>query len=281
MNCKKFALIVHDLARDQMIEPSTRQSALAHAESCPQCGARLGNERVLTAGLRALAASESYEQAPEHVEATLLAAFRQQATTSNVAPGFAAARANNAFWWTRWAIAAAAAMLLVTLTVIVTRLHHSPLESAPVRRTENAPHVRPTETPKVPEQSSAIASTKYEGAPRSAAPKLVQRRAPYRMRRNARRDQPAGDARLMVGEIGEINVTASVGPAEVATDYLPLSYASNLNPVESGQVVRVVLPRSALISFGLPMNAERAGETVKAEVLLGDDGQARAIRFVH
>jgi hypothetical protein len=46
------------------------------------------------------------------------------------------------------------------------------------------------------------------------------------------------------------------------------------------QVVRVELPRSALQSFGLPVNAERAGERVKADVLLGHDGVARAIRFV-
>ena len=31
----------------------------------------------------------------------------------------------------------------------------------------------------------------------------------------------------------------------------------------------------------LPVNYERAGERVKADVLLGDDGIARAIRFVH
>jgi hypothetical protein len=40
------------------------------------------------------------------------------------------------------------------------------------------------------------------------------------------------------------------------------------------------LPRSALASLGLPMNVERANERVKADVLLGHDGLARAIRFV-
>jgi hypothetical protein len=45
-------------------------------------------------------------------------------------------------------------------------------------------------------------------------------------------------------------------------------------------MVRVELPRSALVSFGLPMNVERADERIKADVLVGDDGVARAIRFV-
>jgi hypothetical protein len=67
---------------------------------------------------------------------------------------------------------------------------------------------------------------------------------------------------------------------EITTDFLPLSYSSSLSQFDEGQVVRVELPRSALQSFGLPVNAERYGERVKADVLLGHDGVARAIRFV-
>jgi hypothetical protein len=44
--------------------------------------------------------------------------------------------------------------------------------------------------------------------------------------------------------------------------------------------VRVEMPRSALMSFGLPMNMERGGGRVKADVVVGNDGFARAIRFV-
>jgi hypothetical protein len=40
------------------------------------------------------------------------------------------------------------------------------------------------------------------------------------------------------------------------------------------------VPRSALIAMGFPMNVDRAGELVKADVFVGDDGLARAIRFV-
>ena len=67
---------------------------------------------------------------------------------------------------------------------------------------------------------------------------------------------------------------------EIATEFLPLTYDGNMSQLDDGQVVRVELPRSALQSFGLPVNAERVGERVKADVLLGHDGVARAIRFV-
>lgn len=67
---------------------------------------------------------------------------------------------------------------------------------------------------------------------------------------------------------------------EIATDFFPIAGAMTLMQTDSGHIVRVELPRSALASFGLPVNTERNSERVKADVLFGDDGIARAIRFV-
>lgn len=68
---------------------------------------------------------------------------------------------------------------------------------------------------------------------------------------------------------------------EIATDFIPVMGVYNLPAADSGQVVRVELPRSALTRFGLPMNIDRAGARIKADVVVGNDGLARAIRFVH
>jgi hypothetical protein len=67
---------------------------------------------------------------------------------------------------------------------------------------------------------------------------------------------------------------------EVATDFIPLTYMTPVNLQDGGQIVRVELPRSALANFGLPVNMDRYNEKVKADVLLGVDGMAHAIRFV-
>jgi hypothetical protein len=67
---------------------------------------------------------------------------------------------------------------------------------------------------------------------------------------------------------------------EIATDFIPLSYMSAVSLQEGGQIIRVQLPRSALANFGLPVNMDRYNEKVKADVLYGVDGMARAIRFV-
>ncbi len=75
---------------------------------------------------------------------------------------------------------------------------------------------------------------------------------------------------------------AKPNEAESVTEFIPLvAGAPAASPLESGQLVRVQLPRAALASLGLPLNAERGNEPVKADVLLGNDGLAHAIRFVH
>jgi hypothetical protein len=67
---------------------------------------------------------------------------------------------------------------------------------------------------------------------------------------------------------------------EIATEFIPLMNREALAQMDGGQVMRVELPRSVLMSFGLPMDMERATERIKADVLVGNDGLARAIRFV-
>ena len=49
---------------------------------------------------------------------------------------------------------------------------------------------------------------------------------------------------------------------------------------DGGQIVRMELPRSTLVNFGLPVNMDRYNEKVKADVIFGVDGLAHAIRFV-
>jgi hypothetical protein len=65
-----------------------------------------------------------------------------------------------------------------------------------------------------------------------------------------------------------------------STDFVPLGPAGVSAPLDSGQMVRVEVPRAALAALGLPVNVARANETVKADVLLAHDGTARAIRLV-
>jgi hypothetical protein len=61
---------------------------------------------------------------------------------------------------------------------------------------------------------------------------------------------------------------------------LPWLWADPVADFDHGQIVRVALPRSALAAWGWPLEGDVADEAVKTEVLLGEDGMARAIRVV-
>ena len=63
-------------------------------------------------------------------------------------------------------------------------------------------------------------------------------------------------------------------------EFVPIPGSEGL-PVPMGTgVLRVGLPRAALLQFGLKVAPSRAAEMVDADFLVGDDGLARAVRFV-
>jgi hypothetical protein len=62
--------------------------------------------------------------------------------------------------------------------------------------------------------------------------------------------------------------------------FYPLFYGDDLSTVESGVIVRVRLSRSALASLGMPVTEERRAERIEAELLVSEDGLARAIHFL-
>jgi hypothetical protein len=87
-----------------------------------------------------------------------------------------------------------------------------------------------------------------------------------------------------------VAIVASVGragrstpqPTEAAQDaeFAPLFYA-DLEDLEAVQVVQVELPRSALAGLGYAGSVASAeGGALRAELLVGNDGIARGIRFV-
>lgn len=74
-------------------------------------------------------------------------------------------------------------------------------------------------------------------------------------------------------------VDAPVVTRELVTEFFPLTY-SNV-PARGGYVVRMQVPRSALASFGASSFAsDTVSPNVLADVVVGNDGLARAVRFV-
>ena len=77
-----------------------------------------------------------------------------------------------------------------------------------------------------------------------------------------------------------VAATAVAASRELTTPFFPLISASV--PLTGSHIVRMEVPRRALASFGLmtPDLVPTSSETVLADVVVGDDGLARAVRFV-
>ena len=67
--------------------------------------------------------------------------------------------------------------------------------------------------------------------------------------------------------------------AALYTDFFPLS-AVALDRQDAAHMVRIRLPRREMRRFGLPVSEEFERSSIEADVLIGQDGVARAVRFV-
>lgn len=254
MSCQDFETIIVEIARNRLMEAATRERGLAHIETCGQCAARLVEERALSAKLRALSAAAEEEEIPARVETALLAAFRERDAAPAIKPARFVAPINR-----RWLLAAALVLLTFGLSLAGWVLSSSKQESAVTNSTPEPVAPIPAGVAETPEkfrqEKPQVATVTPPSRP---TPDAKRRHRPTRLPR-------AGEAE----------------PREIVTQFFPVIQGSELIPLESGQIIRVRMPRSNLIPLGIPYSQERADETIQADVLVSNDGLARAIRLVY
>jgi len=68
--------------------------------------------------------------------------------------------------------------------------------------------------------------------------------------------------------------------AEAATDFYVIPYVPQFGPNDRVRVIRMNAPVSMLADYGLPVYSDKAFYPIQADVMVGDDNIARAIRFV-
>ena len=275
MNCQKVESLISDVARavagGQIMDAAVRRDVTEHTAECATCAARFTDEKILAGGLRSLAAADAGKAAPASVEANLLAAFRQQAAAGRRQSEVPARRITA--WW-----AAAAAVILVAVAVAALRIEsarvdHSSSQEAPQETKQKAAET-PAPNP-APERLPQLEPRRVTGNSGGLTP--VVKEASARNQRRTGMRSGMKDARV-AGSRREGNGASA--KAEIVTEFISLTKGYTLGMAEGGQLVRVELPRSALSSFGLPVNQARLDEPIKADVVLGYDGIARAIRFV-
>ena len=75
-----------------------------------------------------------------------------------------------------------------------------------------------------------------------------------------------------------LRTAALRNPAEA--HFIALPYSESGVPLEHGVVIRVDVPSADLDQFGVPPSLRPKSERARAEFLIGQDGIARAVRFL-
>jgi len=255
MNCQEFQSIVHDWCQPSL-DSNVRCDGLEHAAACAKCGNLLASVHSLSVGLWALAEASGSAVAPPSVEKALLEAFQRERRLVG------AARAPS--WWelarwemSRWVLAAGAAVMLV---VIVLEVRSWERQKPVLQGQHGQSFVLPASNGRAVEKQTVTPVT---------TPLNQGQVATSNEGKGHRSDHASPSVRKVGAEQA----------SELATDFLPLGGVLDPLDFEQAEVVRVSLPGSALADLGLPLNEDAEAVTITAEVLIAEDGTARAIRF--
>jgi len=276
MNCERFQILANELARVEqgssnagwLVEVKERESAVEHPTECDSCAAIWEEQVWLSVGLRGLARELNDVSASPQLEEKLLLAFRRRGKAATMLVGLPEQLRRNRYW-----LSAIAAVLVIAVGFVVFRgrliLYSGPQPASSWdARVINTGEIQPSVNDTSLSAAQVVAGNARLRRPRSNS-------AIAASRANAKALPATASARA------ENAADTNDATKEIATDFFPVGYVTAPNLQDGAQLVRVEMPRSAAARFGLPINMDRTSERVKADVLVGADGLAQAIRFVH
>jgi hypothetical protein len=250
MNCEALAEIILDMARGTAVPEQARLGVQRHMDSCAACAAEYARQRDLTAGLEMLAAEAQEWKAPAAMKERLLAAFAAQHGLH-----LPVVRASSSRW--RYALASAAMVMLAVWGI---------------REAGKQEPQRPATTETPVKAGAPVAAASSTGA--GLAGEAVKTQEPAFVK--ATTDRTAHKPRNPR--------TADPRPRDprpaTPVEFVRIPSAIGLPEMESGTVLRMELPLSALPEYGLDIAPDAVRSSVEADILVGQDGQPRAIRLI-
>ena len=242
MKCHSLRDAIVELARGRDAGPGTRAAVDSHIEHCPACAALMTRERQLSEGLRALAAATADRRPSIALERRLLEVFAEgQSTPERSVPRKA----------TGWMRAAAAVLLTGAAGAWWWSARREPAPEGP--RTTSAVRADARKPEPIPAPGPVSTDDRPQTIPVVAA---GDRHRPPRHR------------------------TARASSVVRPVGFVALPGAAGLPDFESGQIIRMEIPLTSLPTYGIEIVPDAQRSPVKADLLVGQDGQARAIRLV-
>ena len=246
MKCHSLRDAIVELARGREAGPGTAAAIESHVEHCAACAALMTRERQLSRGLRALADATADDGPPDALGRRLLEVFAERQSTPRPASEPASEYARRSAGWMR----AAAAILL---TGAAAAWWWSARSEPAAERASTTGAVQGDARKPEPAPAPGVALT---GDGQRPTPVVAAGHRP-----RAVRSRPSSPVVRPLG-------------------FVELPGAAGLPDFESGQIIRMEIPLTSLPTYGIEILPDAQGSPVKADLLVGQDGQARAIRLV-
>jgi hypothetical protein len=244
MKCHSLRDAIVEMARGEHAGPGTLAAIESHVEQCTACAALLKRERRLSHGLRALSAAAP--PAPsEALRRRLLDAFAERQSAQPVV-----ARGASRMPGHRWLRAAAAVVVAAGGVLLWSSTGNKPANDKSRGESTSVAEIR------TPEAIQPVVSAQLAADVRRGSATALASQHPRRSRQRA---LPA--------------VVRPVG-------FVALPGAAGLPDFESGEIVRIEISLTSLPTYGIEILPDAQGSPVEADLLVGQDGQARAIRLV-
>ena len=243
MSCREYEADIVDLARGAGVSVEAESRLREHLVACAGCAGRVAREQWLTAALGEVADDALQPATSDAIEAQLLRAFAaQHAAGSREETSRRPPIAARPAW--AW-VATAAALVVAAVLWRGTASRQAPAPAGP------GPAAVATELAEALAAAPAAAAPSPQAAPVRARP----------ARDLAQPPEPAGDDGIL--------------------RFVSLPTAIGLPELESGRIVRVELATAMLPAYGFDVVPGSESGVVEADVLVGQDDQPRAIRFVN
>jgi hypothetical protein len=260
MNCKEFQTMAVELARRRSSDVDETGVALMHLRDCAACRMRLAEERMLTLRLHHASQRMPSSNIPERVDTAVLSAFERHRRRLGRVSAARVMRARR-IWIAAGTALAAAALILSFWT----------------NKGADAPRLLPEENgasaahtaPDMSGQDDALRM----GVESTLEPREIGTRGSAPPEPNAQ-----ATADFSTREPDRLVSTDQTPTGEV--DFIPIPLGVNDVGLQVGPIVRVEVSGAVLDSLGFPISGDLHGRRIQAEMMLGEDGRARAIRFV-
>ena len=272
MNCHQFKLIIKD--RPSLASPGEPlpHDALAHADSCPACAVLLSADLHLAEAMRSLRIGTSAAEAPPQIESALRSAFLRQF-------GQSIPVATPRRWWFRWPAEIAAVLVLATL-VALWRFSQAP-SSPPEMTTASQSAPASESAPAIATANPALPLPQKMPTPLTQSSAMVANSIPPVSEHIASEDLHSVSTVLSTQPPRAGIVSGATAHTARMTSFVPLYYPADPLLLGAGPVVRIVIPAAALEAMGFQIQTEVSRDSFQADVLLGEDGMARAIRLIY